>query len=170
MFSIVLLGGSIYAQFYRYRRVSTPKQRRQTRWVLYGLALWFLVIGVSSVPWSRALALPEGALVPKSYLLGTVGWTFSSLFLPVTLAIAMLRERLLEIDIIINRSLVYSALTAIVAGVYVLIVGSLGVLFQSQDNLLISLLATGIVAVLFQPLREILQKRANRSMPSRSLQ
>jgi signal transduction histidine kinase len=62
---------------------------------------------------------------------------------------------------LINRALVYGTLTACVAGLYILIVGSLGALFQTRGNLLIALLATGIVAVLFQPLRERLQRGTN---------
>ena len=55
------------------------------------------------------------------------------------------------IDVIVNRTLVYGALTASVVGTYALVVGGLGALFQARGNLAISLLATGLVAVLFQP-------------------
>jgi membrane protein implicated in regulation of membrane protease activity len=61
---------------------------------------------------------------------------------------------------------VYGGLTAVVVGVYVLIVGALGTLL-STDNVLISLVATGCVAVLFQPLRERLQRGANHLLPQR---
>ena len=56
----------------------------------------------------------------------------------------------------------YGALTACVAGMYVLVVGYLGTLFRTNANLLISLIATGVVAALFQPLRERLQRAVNR--------
>jgi signal transduction histidine kinase len=76
----------------------------------------------------------------------------------------MLRYRLFDIDIIINRTLVYGALTVIIVGVYVLVVGILGTLLHASGNVLISLLATGVVAVLFQPLRARLQRLVNRLM------
>jgi signal transduction histidine kinase len=73
-----------------------------------------------------------------------------------------LRYRLWDIDIIINRTLVYGILTVSIVGLYVMVVISLGTLLQGRGNLFISLLATGLVAVLFQPLRELLQRGVNR--------
>jgi signal transduction histidine kinase len=75
-----------------------------------------------------------------------------------------LKYRLYDIDIVINRTLVYGALTASVVAIYVLVVGYLGALFRTGGNLAISLLATGVVAVLFQPLRDRLQRGVNRLM------
>src|SRR5207302_1538246 len=84
--------------------------------------------------------------------------------IPLSIGIAILRYRLWDIDIIINRTLVYGALTTSVVGLYMLVVVSLGTLFQAQGNLVISLLATGLIAVLFQPLRTRLQRAVNRLM------
>jgi signal transduction histidine kinase len=86
------------------------------------------------------------------------------LLLPVFTYIAILRYRLFDIDLLINRTLVYGALTACIVGMYVLLVGGFGALFQAWGNLAISLLATGLVAVLFQPLRGRLQRGVNRLM------
>src|SRR5207247_5901746 len=83
---------------------------------------------------------------------------------PLSFGFAMLRYRLWDIDIIINRTLVYGALTAVVVGVYVLVVGTLGTLLHTFGDFPISLLATGLVAVLFQPLRARLQRGVNRLM------
>ncbi len=83
--------------------------------------------------------------------------------LPTAIGIAILKHRLYDIDLIINRTL-SSALTACVVGLYVLVVGYLGQIFRTKDNLLISLIATGLVAVIFTPLRERLQKAVNRLM------
>jgi signal transduction histidine kinase len=79
-------------------------------------------------------------------------------------AIAILRYRLYDIDILINRTLVYSSLTALIVAIYVIIVGSLGSLLQTGGRLPVSLFATGIVAISFQPLRERLQRGVNRLM------
>ena len=89
---------------------------------------------------------------------------FALLFVPVFTYIAILRYRLYDIDVVINRTLVYGALSACVVGIYVLAVVALGALFQAQGNLAVSLLATGLVAVLFQPLRSRLQRGVNRLM------
>jgi signal transduction histidine kinase len=89
---------------------------------------------------------------------------FALLVVPVFTYIAILRYRLYDINVVINRTLVYGALSACVVGIYVLAVGALGALFQAQGNLGISLLATGVVALLFQPLRGRLQRGVNRLM------
>jgi signal transduction histidine kinase len=84
------------------------------------------------------------------------------LLIPLAIGIAILRYRLWDIDILINRTLVFGTLTACVVGIYVLVIGSLSLLFQTSGNLPISLVATGLVAVLFQPLRGRLQRGINR--------
>ena len=78
------------------------------------------------------------------------------------IAVAVLRYRLDGIDVVINRTLVYGALTAVVVGIYVLVVGYLGAALRREDDLLVSLVATGMVAVLFAPLRDRLQRAVNR--------
>jgi signal transduction histidine kinase len=85
--------------------------------------------------------------------------------LPFSLAIAVMGYRLWDIDLVINRALVYGSLTAFVVGVYVVVVALLGVLVRGDDgsnNLLISLFATAAIAILFQPLRERVQRTVNR--------
>src|SRR5918998_1824002 len=89
---------------------------------------------------------------------------FALLILAVFTCVAILRYRLYDIDLLINRTLVYGALSAGVVGIYVLTVVTLGALFQARGNLGVSLLATGLVAVLFQPLRSRLQRGVNRLM------
>jgi signal transduction histidine kinase len=84
------------------------------------------------------------------------------LLLPLSLGFAILRSRLWEIDLIINRTLVYGILSVCVVGVYVLVVGGLGALIGTSGNLVISLVATGLVAVLFQPVRAWVQRGVNR--------
>ena len=85
---------------------------------------------------------------------------------PIFTGIAILRHHLYDIDLVINRTLVYGALTAVVISLYVLLVAIFGALFRigSGNNLVVSLLATGLIAVLFQPLRERLQRSVNRLM------
>ena len=87
------------------------------------------------------------------------------LLIPLSIGIAVLRYHLFNIDILMNRTLVYGALTVSVVGIYVLVVGYLSVLFRTAGgHLAISVLATGLVALLFQPLRYRLQRGINRLM------
>jgi signal transduction histidine kinase len=126
-----------------------PVERAQTKWLAFGMGS-FICIGITS--W--LVGVPLGS---------TLGW----LMLPICVAIAILRYRLFDIDLIINRALVYGTLTVLVISMYVFVVGYLGTLFTAKNNLMISLLATGLVAVLFQPLRDRLQLAVNRLMYGR---
>ena len=77
---------------------------------------------------------------------------------------ALLRYRFWDIDLILNCMLVYSMLTVSIIANYVLVVVGLGTLLQAQGNLGITLLATSLVAVLFQPLCMRLQQAVKRLM------
>jgi signal transduction histidine kinase len=155
-------GCVIYSQIYRYRYVSTAAQRQQIRWVVLGITAGlvgdFTGLLVEHVFASKLTS--SGALV--AYLAGGTIVEIAVLLVPMSIGIAMLRSHLFDVDLLINRALVYGTLTACVVAVYVLLVGSLGALFQARGNLIVSLLATGVVAVLFEPLREGLQRGANR--------
>jgi signal transduction histidine kinase len=82
----------------------------------------------------------------------------------ISAGIAILRHGLYDINLIINRTLVYGMLSAGVVGMYILLVGTLGTLFQSSGNFVIALLATGLAAFIVQPLRVRLQRSVNRLM------
>jgi hypothetical protein len=152
----------VYAQIYRYRHVSTLQDRQQTKWFVFGLVIWLAFSILVSIPYSVLQNLPAGAPEPWWSPLSQLGWFISLMILPLSFAIAIMRYRLWDIDLLISRTLVYGALTAIIITLYILIVGGFSALFQSSGNLLISLLATGLIAVLVQPVRERLQRAVNR--------
>ena len=162
------LGTAIYSQVYRYRRVSNTVQRQQTKWAVYGIAMaltGFVIVNVAVS--AIALPSPESAGELVVLMLGAALMHGALLLIPLSIGIAILRYRLFDIDILINRTLVYGALTISVVGIYVLVVGYLSALFRAaggQANLAISVLATGLVALLFQPLRTRLQRGINRLM------
>jgi signal transduction histidine kinase len=142
------------ALYLRYRR-SRGIERIQMKWPLFAFACFICVaIILDNFP------APMKLDVAYDYVMT---WSLSMLF-PISIGIAILRHDLWDIDIIINRTLVYGSLTALIVAIYVVIVGGLGMLFQVQTNALISLAAAGIIAVLFQPLREILQRRVSRML------
>ena len=102
--------------------------------------------------------------VRSSELIESILWAFLTLAvcaLPASMGVALLRYRLWNIDLVVNCALVYGTLTACVFGIYVLV---MGVFLQAQGNLLVSILAAGLVAVLFQPMRERLQRAVNQLM------
>ena len=151
----------ILSQLYRYRYVSTPAERQQTKWVVFGVVTSALGALAFEVPVSGS---PLGQFGPLQALAIQAGLFGSQLLLPVSIGIAIVYDRLWDIDVIINRTLVYGALSAIVIALYTLIVVALGEVFQARADLAVSLLATGVVAVLFAPLRERLQRGVNRLM------
>jgi signal transduction histidine kinase len=130
--------------------------RAQLQWagsgLLLGIALMLLVYPAAS----GRIANPQLA-----QLMGS-GFQLGFTLIGVTLAVAVLRYRLFEIEPVLNRALVYLTLSAGVVGVYVLLVGYLGWLFRSEGNLLLSLIATGVVAVGFAPARQLVQRGVNR--------
>ena len=161
---LLLPGLGLYAQIYRYRKISTPDERQQTKWVLFGFALWTLYIVISTYPYFYLTTLPPGSPLPWWTSISTLGWWLSTTILPVTMAIAVTRSRLWNIDVVINRTLVYGALTAATMALYVFVVGTLGNLLQIGNSTFIAFLTTGMVAILFQPLRDRLQRGVNRMM------
>jgi signal transduction histidine kinase len=141
--------------FVRYRRASSV-ERLQIKWLLFTGGV-FVLFYIPLLVWQGEL--PVFGTDVANVILFLLGLLF-----PVAIAIAILRYRLYDIDVIINRTLVYGSLTALVIGFYVLVVGYLGSLLRAENNLLISLFATGLVAMLFQPLRNWLQLGVNRLM------
>jgi MFS family permease len=153
-----LYAGLVIAQMYRYRYVSTLVQRQQTKWVVYGFTANMVVVVGAFLP---ALIFPR-SLYPLVFLLV---FNCTMLLYPFTMGIAILRYRLWDIDVLINRTLVYGSLTVILTGVYVGLVIGLQALLRgiiSQDSGVAIVLSTLAIYFLFQPLRHRLQQLIDR--------
>jgi signal transduction histidine kinase len=162
LFTAGILSG-ILSQIYRYWRVSNSTDRLQTKWVVFGTA-----IGVGGYIITRLVSLflsdPSGRDLFINLTLLVVSNLFM-LLLPISISIAVLRYRLWDINPIINRALVYGALSASTIAFYIFAVGFFSNYFrQSRANFILSFLATGVIAFLFEPLRESLQRTVNRLM------
>ena len=153
-----IIASMMLVQVYRYRRISTPLQRQQTKWIVYGTSI--AVVGDIG---SRLVYL--FVLIPVFHSITLAVWieialiTLSLLPLPFTIGLAILRARLWDIDVIVNRTLVYGTLTASLALVYAGLVIGLqllvrGLIGGSQLAIVASTLA---IAALFQPLRHRIQ-------------
>jgi len=151
------------AQIYRYLHVSNAIERQQTKWVIYGVAIGMGGFLVSSLL-SLLVSDPLGSDVLISLGL-VIAATFSTLLMPISISIAVIRFRLWDINPIINRTLVYGALSFLTILFYALTVGTFAFYFRSNEtNIVISFIATGVVAILFEPLRQRLQRAVNRFM------
>ncbi len=163
--SIVLLFccpyvGLAIAQIYRYRYVSNLVQRQQTKWVVFGLTALLVVSDGGLWP---TLIFPR-SLYPSVYITVCICTTVLA---QLTIAIAILRYRLWDIDVLINRTLVYGTLTATLALVYFGCVVALqalmrGLIGQASGNPLVVVSSTLVIAALFNPLRKRLQKLIDR--------
>lgn len=158
----VLLG--IAMQVYRYVKEANSVERQQTKWAIFGVVVLAATVLVWVPVFGGVLSIPSG----RTRLLANISaWTLIYLgqyFLPIAITIAILRYKLWNIDIIINRTLVYGGLTLMVVLIYVFTVGLLSLLFQTTGSLMISLIATGLIAVAFHPVRDRLQRSVNRLM------
>ena len=155
---LLLIGslGSLMSLIIRFRR-TRGNARDQVKWLVYGVTLGLLIAMLGSIA-------PFAVGLGNAQELSIIASVVAPVAIIVAVGIAIVRHHLYDIDLLINRTLVYSVLTVLIITMYVLTVGSLGALFQMRGNLLVSLLATGVVAVCFHPMRDWLQRAANRLM------
>jgi signal transduction histidine kinase len=130
----------------RFRR-GAERERQQLKWLMVAVSLVLVAYAVQSI----FPALHQGPLLP-----------LAAMALPIAIGIAVLRYRLYDIDLIINKAVVYGGLAAVITAVYVLIVVIAGALIGSSQRFVLSLLATAVIALAFQPLRQRAQHFANR--------
>jgi signal transduction histidine kinase len=156
------IGSLISVQIYRYVFVMNPLEKQQAKWVVFGLVVALIGLFVQTA----IFIIYESTLLTdpyKLYLL-EIGIHTGMLIIPVALLFAILKHRLWDIDVIVNRTIVYVIMTVFTVAVYILGVWYIGLLFQTNNHLLSSLVATGLVAVLFAPLKEKVQRWINRLM------
>ncbi len=153
------------AQLYRYARVSDRTQRQQTKWVVFGVAIAIAGSLTTIFTVGAAVDLPPEQVGPK--MLSMLLMDAFMLFIPLSIGVAVLRARLFDIDVVINRTLVYGSLTAMLALVYIGGVTTAQAIFraltgQAQQPQLAIVVSTLVIAALFNPLR-----RSNQSFIDR---
>jgi uncharacterized membrane protein YeaQ/YmgE (transglycosylase-associated protein family) len=158
---IGLVLSAVASQIYRYVRVADALQRQQTKWIAFmgGMFLLFIILWILTF----TVLAPTGENLATSFYASTLMKTLVSLWvmcLPIVIAIAILRYRLWDIDIIIRRTLVYLPLTAILAGVFAASTRLLQTLFSpsGQQSGATTALTTLIVVAAFDPIKALLQR------------
>jgi len=161
--SLFTMTALIYVPFYRYRKISSPSLKQQTKWVVYGTSI--AVLGYFLLALPAAFGFISLDMGTGYGLFAITGMMLSFLLIPLSIGIAILRFRLWDIDPIINRTLVYGALSFLTILFYVLTVVFFANYFHNtQTNIIVSFIATGIIAIIFEPLRQRLQRVVNRLM------
>jgi hypothetical protein len=156
----------VVSMAFRLRR-SRGRERQQVKWVVYvgGLGLCSLGLAMLSM---MADELSGGNKPAWAVIVGTIGWNAApwliGVGLPLTIGTAMLRHRLYDIDLVIKRTLVYGALTLMLAAVYLTLVLGLRTLLNpvtGESDLAVAA-STLAVAALFRPLRTRIQTLVDR--------
>lgn len=156
----------LYGQYYRYRHLSTPLQRQQIKWVLFGMVVAFVGFFGTSLP--RALLMgstPTNSPQMAFEVVRTFVVHISLFFVPVTLAIAILRYRLWDIDLILKRTLVYVPLSAILAGLFaatIVLSQKSFMALTGQGTDAATVLTTLLVVAAFTPIKDRLQSLVDR--------
>jgi hypothetical protein len=157
---LVFLGGVVslvWSQIYRYRRASSPTQRQQSKWVVFGLTLGIAGTFPSQLPVDLSLV---GGDTPLTLLLLKVGFTLSLMLIPLSIGVAVLRSHLFDIDVLINRTLVYGSLTTVLVALYfggIVLLQQLFMALTSEQSTLAVVASTLLIAALFTPLRRRIQ-------------
>ena len=157
--SASIVGALVIAQGYRYKRVSNAAQRQQTKWVVFGT-----VAALGGYGAFQALDLLLQSALLASILANTAFFVLS-LLIPISIAVAVLRHRLYDIDLLINRTLVYGSLTATLVVIYVggiVVLQRLFVLLTGQQSTLAVVASTLLIAAFFTPLRRRIQSFIDR--------
>ncbi len=145
----------MYVQIYRWRYVYTPTEKLQVKWVLWGATLMF-VVG-ATLRYTR----PPSSLLPEINTLTRVIATVPAIALTYSFSRSVQQYKLLELNPVLSQTLVWLIMTAIVVIVFVIIVSGFSIIFPLQSAIPTAI-ATGLVAILFQPLRLRIQKQINR--------
>ena len=148
---------AIVSLVFRYRLAGTV-EREQLKWLVYAGGLIMAAV-LAEIPVNKILGPGAAATnLQNAISSGAVA------LVPMAIGIAVFRYHLYDIDVVINKTLVYGSLAVFITGVYVAIVVGIGSLAQHgvRPSLALSIVATAVVAIAFQPVRERVQRLANR--------
>ncbi len=168
--NLTLVGSGLLALLYRYRKLASPAQKQQIKWFVAGAALivlnWLADYTVWEViPSLAGIYLIQAGMPAVLWELGQdSSWFLAQFLFAACIGISVFRYRLWDIDQVVNRVLVYGALTLSTMGIYLATVSLMGLALQGLSRSWIFFLATGLVAILFEPLRSRLQRGVNRLM------
>lgn len=159
---------AIWGQVIRYRRHASPLEKQQMKWVLLGFAilvLFTIVVAVLLISNPNINNTPVHR-VRFTLIMGGAYLVIALLGLPAAISLSIVRYRLWDVDILLNRTLVYGGLTGLVTAVYILLVGGLGLLAIETQSQLTTLVIVSVLMILgIRPLYRWLDRQAIRIVP-----
>ena len=157
LIALAFYSTGLLAQIYRYKWISTPTQRQQAKWVIFGCCIAFF--GFAAY-WITILLLPlnqgQEFSIGIAQMVSNTVYALTMTLIPITIALSIQHHHLWEIDSIINRSLVYGLLTIVLTLFYsgsVILLQNLMHNITEQNSELAVIGSTLTTAALFSPLR-----------------
>lgn len=164
--------GGFAAQIVRYRRVSTPEQQQQTKWVIYGLAVTIIirfafVLMLAFVPALNPLKIGTETSFIFTGLFDTIA-RLAALAVPLSMLFALLRYRLWDINYVINRSLVYGGsttmLAAVLVGGFFVFQAVLERLLGGEQEMMAGAISAAVTVGLFTPVQRQLRRAVDKRL------
>ncbi len=159
--------GGLVSQIYRYYKISTSEERQQTKWVVFALGIFIvlLIAGMLTSILIPSLAVGTRGSFWNEFLGNGVIGVLVPALIPIAIGISILRYRLWDIDVIIRKTLVYGALTLTLGLIYfgsVILLQSLVAAVGGQQTAVVTVISTLFIAALFTSLRRRIQNGIDR--------
>ncbi len=165
---LAVLSTGIYAQIYRYRTTHNPIKRQQLKWIVFGVAVGILTgIGVNLFLTFFELAKPSaGTYLIVDMVTQTLS-VVAQFTVPVAVVFSILKYRLYDIELVINRSIIYGLLTVVLAAIFGILLFGLQTVYraithQTNPPTIAVVISTIAVSSIFQPTRKVLRRFVNR--------
>jgi tRNA A-37 threonylcarbamoyl transferase component Bud32 len=164
---LAVLSTGIYAQIYRYRKTHNPVKRQQLKWIVFGVAIGILTgIGVNLFMTFFELLHPSaGTYLVVDMVTQTLS-VVAQFTVPVAVVFSILKYRLYDIELVINRSIIYGLLTVVLVGVFGVLLFGLqaayqAITHQSNPPTIAVVVSTIAVSSIFQPTKKFLRRFVN---------
>jgi len=153
IFFIVVLVVGIIKIFSSLKQANIDSEKKKLKWVLYGIIIGPLFYILA---WLLPQLIFSKIIIPEEFVLIFIS------FIPLTFTVSILKYRILDIDLVIKRSIVYSASLGVVIGLYLFIIWSISLLITNSDTEVPALVSVSIVALFFQPAQKRIQTIVDR--------
>jgi tRNA A-37 threonylcarbamoyl transferase component Bud32 len=164
---LAVLSTGIYAQVYRYRTTHNPVKRQQLKWIVFGVAIGILTgIGVNLfLTFFQRMHPSAGTFLIVDMVTQTLS-VVAQFTVPVAVVFSILKYRLYDIEVVINRSIIYGLLTLVLVAVFGTLLFGLQsayrtITHQTNPPTIAVVVSTVAVSSIFQPTRKVLRRFVN---------